>query len=301
MDIKGIVFGGGLYGRFLKRGLEKYFNIKIIAICDNDSHKWGRLLEDVSVIGPQQLTEYTFDKIFICMNKGSMFRPVEKQLIEMGVPTDKIVIMQRSTVYQDAFLELDPYRKNWIKHFADYTKEHALKGNVAECGVYYGETAMFINKYWPDKVLYLCDTFEGFEDKDVAYEEAEFNAFKIGRFTYSTFKAETPELLMDTVNARMLYPENVRMFQGRFPESIGGVTDRFCFVNLDMDLYQAQLAGLRFFWGKMEPGGVILLHDYFHPELPGVKKAVSDFEKEINCVLPKIPIGDGCSIALIKR
>ncbi|MCI8524143.1 MAG: hypothetical protein HFI62_13190 [Lachnospiraceae bacterium] len=51
----------------------------------------------------------------------------------------------------------------------------------------------------------------------------------------------------------------------------------------------------------MEIGGVILLHDYFHPDLPGVKAAVADFEKELSQALPKIPIGDHCSIAIIKN
>lgn len=43
-----------------------------------------------------------------------------------------------------------------------------------------------------------------------------------------------------------------------------------------------------------------MLHDYFHPELPGVKKAVIDFESELGVKLCKTPIGDGCSIFIIK-
>lgn len=31
-----------------------------------------------------------------------------------------------------------------------------------------------------------------------------------------------------------------------------------------------------------------------------MKVAVADFEKEKKCILPKIPIGDGCSIAVLK-
>lgn len=297
---KAVAFGAGYFGRFLTRGLQKYCGVTITAVCDNDNTKWGEHIDDILVISPQQLMSYDFDMIFICIRKGNQFRAVEAQLLEMGVSKEKIVVMQRSTEYQDAFLELDFTRKHWIKCFADYAREIGLKGSVAECGVYYGETAMFINKYWKDRTLYLCDTFEGFVDKEVMEEEKKFDAFKAGSFTYSSFKAETPELIMDTVKARMLYPENVRVYQGRFPESISGIEDKFSFVNLDMDLYQPQLDGLRFFWDKMEAGGVILLHDYFHPELPGVKAAVSDFEKERNCILPKTPIGDGCSIAVLK-
>jgi len=57
---------------------------------------------------------------------------------------------------------------------------------------------------------------------------------------------------------------------------------------------------MRFFWDKMVMNGVILLHDYFHPDLPGVAQAVEAFEREKNCNIPKLPIGDGVSIALIK-
>ncbi len=254
-SIKAVIFGAGHYGKILMRGLQKYYDVTIKTICDNDDTKWGEYIEDIQVTNPHELLCDDFDKIFICIRKGNQFRAVEAQLMEMGISKEKIVIMQRSTEYQNAFLEFDFARKNWIRCFADYTRQIGLKGNVAECGVYYGETAMFINKYWKDKVLYLCDTFEGFVDQDVMKEESDFDAFKAGSFTYSSFKVESPELIIDTVKARMLYPQNVKVYQGRFPDSVCGLEDKFSFVNLDMDLYQPQLDGLRFFWDKMEGGG----------------------------------------------
>lgn len=99
---------------------------------------------------------------------------------------------------------------------------------------------------------------------------------------------------------KMTYPDNIEIRKGYFPETAEGVMDDFAFVNLDMDLYLPMLAGLRFFWDKMVKGGCILLHDYFHPSLPGVKKAVFDFESERNIYLNKMTIGDGSSIALLK-
>lgn len=97
----------------------------------------------------------------------------------------------------------------------------------------------------------------------------------------------------------MLHPEKCVLKKGYFPETAVDVNDQFCFVNLDMDLYQPMLAGLRFFYEKMCSGGVILMHDYFHPELPGVKQAVTEFEKERGLKLCKVPIGDFCSIAVV--
>lgn len=48
-------------------------------------------------------------------------------------------------------------------------------------------------------------------------------------------------------------------------------------------------------------GGVILIHDYFNPGYLGVSKAVQDYEKEIGVSLYKLPIGDNCSIAILKK
>ncbi len=299
--LEAIIFGAGEYGKELKRGLEKYYRIKILAICDNDEKKWGGKIEEIPIISPQNLGGISFEKIFICVEKGPIFRAIEAQLLDLGIPKEKIVIMQMSAEYQDAFMEHDLMRKNWIKNYADYMKGLKIPGNVAECGVYYGENAMFINKYWPDRKLYLFDTFEGFDQKDIMSESNSYKEFDDSIFKNNPFKIEKPEMLIETVKSRMLYPENIEIHKGYFPESANRIDDRFCFVNLDMDLYYPQLAGLRFFWGKMEQGGVILLHDYFHPNLPGTKFAIEEFERELNCTLPKVPIGDGISIAIIKQ
>lgn len=299
--MKAVVFGAGKYGTALKRGLEKYCGVEILAICDNDAEKRDKEIDDIRIVSPDSLMQLPFDKVFISLMYGEKFMEAVKQLVEMGIPVEKCVIMKTDHAYQDAFMELDPVRKNWIKSYAEYTREMGLTGNVAECGVFQGETSMFINKYWPDRTLYLCDTFEGFARNDVEYENMNFSAFEEGTFGFQSFKEEASETLIKYVKARMLYPEKIIICKGYFPESAREIDDRFCFVNLDMDLYQPQLEGLRFFWDKMEKGGVILLHDYFHPDLPGVKAAVTDFEKEINMKLPKVPIGDECSIAVIKQ
>ena len=39
--MQAVMFGWGTFGQVLKRGLEKYCGIDIVAICDNDKNKWG--------------------------------------------------------------------------------------------------------------------------------------------------------------------------------------------------------------------------------------------------------------------
>jgi hypothetical protein len=72
--------------------------------------------------------------------------------------------------------------------------------------------------------------------------------------------------------------------------------EKFAFVNLDMDLYLPTLKALQFFAPRLTHGGVIQVHDYFHPDLPGVKQAVDELSQEYSFL--RIPTGDTVTIAL---
>ncbi len=45
-----------------------------------------------------------------------------------------------------------------------------IPGAVAEAGVYQGDFAKYINIIFPDRKLYLFDSFEGFEKESVHYD-----------------------------------------------------------------------------------------------------------------------------------
>lgn len=70
--------------------------------------------------------------------------------------------------------------------------------------------------------------------------------------------------------------------------------------NLDMDLYEPTLEGLRLFYPLMSEGGVILAHDYFNKAHPNIEKAISDYEMEQGEWLHKMPIGDDITMAIVK-
>lgn len=189
-------------------------------------------------------------------------------------------------------------RIKWLKSFAQWCNVNRIQGNVAECGVNRGEFAEFINKYFFDRKLYLFDTFRGFEEKDLKFE------LSIGKSYFERSSFNNQELFqctnIDIVKRRMKNVEKCEFCIGCFPESAIEVKDEFCFVNLDMDLYQPMLAGIDFFYPQMVSNGVILLHDYFHPDLQGVKRAVDDYEKRTKKRLHKFVIGDYCSLAIVK-
>lgn len=65
-----------------------------------------------------------------------------------------------------------------------------------------------------------------------------------------------------TYIGKMPHPSNCVIRKGYFPETADGLEMEFCFVNLDMDLYEPILERLRFFYPRMVNGVAILVHDY---------------------------------------
>ena len=238
----------------------------------------GGTIDGKEIRDPKVLKDMDVDAIFL----GTLMDEVPTQLMAMGVSTSKLdstytTISVRSRVI-------------FLQRFAERVYKEGMDGSVAEAGVYRGEFAKHINKCFHDRKCYLFDTFEGFTDYDISREQEES----------LTFANHLKDVNIEETLAKMPNKENIIVKVGRFPETAEGITDRFVFVNLDMDLYEPTLGGLRFFWPLMTEGGVILVHDYFNKAYPNIEKAISEFEEELGTRLHKIPIGDDISMAIIK-
>ena len=173
-------------------------------------------------------------------------------------------------------IEIDP-RIESLRLCANIINENRVKGAVAEAGVFEGDFAKNINLFFPERTLYLFDTFEGFELEKLKQNVDEcWNKWMENNYSFVSSGIES-------VRSKMYFPEKCIFKKGYFPESAEGIDEKFCFVNLDMDIYQSTKDGLEFFWPKMEKRGVIFVHDYISWNCPGVKKAVDEF-CEINDV-----------------
>ncbi len=290
--MKVIIWGCGDFGRRILPNLMMSDKYEVVAYTDNNEGKWGQRMSSIPIIAPEQVVNRVFDILLIVVNSPSAVEQIKMQSIQLGIPRDKVVDAFVDFRFMDLFID---QRICFIRGYADWSRE--IEGNVAECGVFRGDSAKYINYYFPNRKIYLCDTFEGFDSSDMQHEKAYSGNFEESRFSDRTFFMETGS---DFVMWKIPYTDNVLLKKGYFPESMQGVEDRFCFVNLDMDLYVPMLSGLRFFWDRMVNGGCILLHDYFSDVFQGVKQAVDTFEGERDIKVVKTPIGDGCSMALLK-
>ncbi len=146
-------------------------------------------------------------------------------------------------------------------------------GDFAELGVHKGETAKLIHEMNSTQKLHLFDTFEGFNENDLLYENEHGRKHTTQEFSDTD---------LETVKKYIHGNDHVIFHPGYFPAtSIGLENEKFSFVHLDADLYLPTITGLNFFYPRLSPGGVIIVHDYNH-SWDGIKKAFDEF-------MPTIP------------
>ncbi len=143
-----------------------------------------------------------------------------------------------------------------------------IKGDIAELGVYRGETAALLRALAPERDLQLFDTFSGFQQQDLQGESGEAATY-------------TPANFADTsvafVQNRLGYSNKTHFHEGDFAEVSIGLPDlRFALVSMDADLAKPTADGLAYFYPRLQPGGIIIIHDY-NPKWPGLVEATDRF------------------------
>lgn len=157
-------------------------------------------------------------------------------------------------------------RKYTVGQFLKLIKN--VPGDIAECGVYKGATAWFIcafiREHGLNKALHVFDSFEGLskpEKEDGAYWAAG---------DLATGEAACRNNLSPF--------DFVKYYKGWIPGRFAEVeTTRFCFVHIDVDLYEPTFDSVSFFYERLNKGGIMICDDYGFDTCPGVKKAVDDF------------------------
>lgn len=238
------IFGAGQTGLKIYHEVQK--DMEVMGFLDNNELKHGSYIERIPVLGDAgYLRDRNFDKVIIGSLPG--FRVMNQELENQGVPIEKIdsSFVKYPVKAREQFLF--DYAKIWLD----------IEADVAEGGVFQGEFARLINQSFPEDSLYLFDTFEGFDERDLKIEyENKYSNEILGHFQTTT---------TSLVLKKCPVPEKVIIKKGYFPETTEGLeTKRFKFVNLDFDLYEPTLSGLKFFYPKMLMGSVILIHDYFN-------------------------------------
>ena len=182
--------------------------------------------------------------------------PLKREVPRGQLPLSEVV---RALLSDRSIVSVD--RQLMLYQLAKLTT--SVPGNVVEVGVYKGGTAKILADVFPDKMVHLCDTFEGMPptaDVDLHFEHA-FN-----------------DVNVDEVKRYLKKYRNVAFHVGLFPQEFPYLKSlSYCFAHVDCDIYQSVKDCCEMFWCRMYPGGIILFDDYGSPSTPGAKLAVDEF------------------------
>lgn len=177
----------------------------------------------------------------------------------------------------------------WLQ--VERLRNEKIQGDFAELGVYKGVSAKILHAMDNSRLFHLFDTFSGFSSEDLKSETGE-----AATYTSLSFSDTDPGSVLRYIGGN----GNIRIYPGTFPATADSLKENtFSLVNIDADLYNPTRAGLEFFYPRMTPGGVIMIHDYNY-KWPGVIKAVDEFTAGIPEVPVLIPDIDG-TIMIIRN
>ncbi len=234
-----------------------------------------------------------FKKVYNAAREKRLMSSCRNHVVRKILPDDYVITKKTVYLPYNRGLKIsseDFVRVAALRLMAYEINESEIEGSVAELGVYRGDFAKYINEFFPDRKLFLFDTFEGFADKDIKDD------VKNG---YSTGTEDFSDTSLDAVRKKMVYPQKCIIKKGWFPQTTDGVeNERFVFVSLDADLFTPIYEGLSFFYPRLVRGGVVFVHDFNNSDYKGVSVAVRKFCKEQKIPYFCLPDNAGSAVIL---
>ena len=171
------------------------------------------------------------------------------------------------------------------------TLKNNVPGDVVEFGCYKADTSVLYQKllesmgyggaFQPEnqaaqasqKILWLYDSFEGLPAKTREDNSAAGDAFQAGELLVTK-----REVIEKFKKMGLKLPKIKKAFFDDL-DIIYDIPEKISYAFLDGDLYQSIKTSLHLVADKMSQGGVIIVHDYNNPELPGSSRAVDEWLK----------------------
>lgn len=273
-DKKIILYGAASRGiRVFYNLIQKGINKNQILFCDSNIEKWNTTFLGIKIISKDELLSLPNNVLIII--SSSLHYEIFPYLTKLGFSNihyfhSLLFTEKMYEKYDPDFLRIiteigDKRGFDYEEGYTLYSSVKAvnnLSGEIAEVGVYQGSSAKLIAEIKNNKNLYLFDTFEGLP------ETSKNDQVKSGWLSNTS---------LESVQKYLSKYDNLFFFKGIFPKTTSSISNKFCFVHLDTDLYQSTLDALTFFWPRMVKGGRIISHDYNANDIGGVKKAFNEF------------------------
>ncbi len=152
--------------------------------------------------------------------------------------------------------------------------KEGIPGDFAELGVWRGNSSAVLAHYAmaDGRRTLLFDAFEGFNTRDLTGVDSDQR---------KSFSNTSLNLVKKIIGDSTL----VEYVVGYFPETVSDSHKEriFAAVSLDCDLYAPMKAGLEFFYPRLSPGGLLMLHDYSSGCWDGARDAIDEFCATTGC------------------
>lgn len=157
------------------------------------------------------------------------------------------------------------YKLQFVEYIASKVLENNTNGDIAECGVYKGGSARLLATIFPNKKIYLYDSFEGMLEDD---------SMESGHHIKGQFNDTSIEAVQNYLSDK----DNCLFFKGWIPESTKSLTNEtFSLVHVDLDLYQSTQSAIEIFWPRLTIGGMMIFDDIDWEPCPGVNRAIKEY------------------------
>lgn len=241
-----------------------------------------KLLQRNYVLPKDQIT-YSNDLLYTFHNADFLKDPLFIESYNLGKETDGGTLLKN-------------YDIEWRIHVLCWAAKHAihLDGDFVDCGVHTGIFAKAVVNYVGfnnyNKKYYLLDTFSGLDKKYSTEDE-------LIRNSAMGYDKEVPELLYKQVK-QTFQDYNVKIIKGPVPDTLISVdSDKICYLSIDMNCVEPEVAALEFFWDKMVSGGIIIFDDYGYANASNDQKYAHDkFAKSKGVEILSLPTCQGLLI-----
>ena len=168
-----------------------------------------------------------------------------------------------------------------IQELLEDVIEKHIEGDVVETGVWRGGASIFMRAILKvnninDKIVWLCDSFEGLPKPEPDKYPADSGD---KHYTYD-FLSVSQKTVEDNFIKYDLLDEQVRFVKGYFEDTLWDIpAEKFCLLRLDGDMYSSTIISLEALYPKLSQGGYVVIDDF---GLAPCAEAVNDFRKANN-------------------
>ena len=215
-----------------------------------------------------------------------------ERLFSAFVPDAKLGEFGRTMFAEQEFLA--DYERFDRQNYRSFDRKFAMKellklalpldGDLAECGVFRGASSYLLAKAIaaeaPAKQLHLFDSFAGLSQPEPARDGSHWRAGDL-----ACDLAEVAANLEKYASCVVFHP-------GWIPDKFADVGEKkFCFVHIDVDLYEPTRDALAFFGERLMPGGILICDDYGFETCPGARLAMDEYAGAVRKPVVHLPDG----------